>query len=141
LQSFHFQLAEIAQFDFRIDFEHRNKLDILAFFQRLWLDAWLASRFQLLFADGVIKALAHHFAQDFLAYALAETSLDDAHRHLALAETIKANIAGSFLQTGRYSTFDNGSGHSDRHTAFKARCGLNRNLHEISSYLNEMPSS
>src|SRR5690606_33109016 len=141
LQPFNFQLAEITQLDLRVDLEYGNELQVLALIQGFRFDARLAGRLQLLLADCFVEGFAHYFAKHFLANTLAEPPLDDAHRHLALAEAVKADLAGSFLQAGRHGILDNGCGHSNRHATLKAGCGLNRNLHEISSYLNEMPSS
>src|SRR5690606_7576071 len=141
LLSLNFKLAEFAELDLGIHFKGGNEFQVLAFFQRLGLDTRLACRLQLLLGDGIVVGPAHYFAHDFLADTRTKAALDDAHRHLALAEAIQAYLAGSLLQTSSNSTPDNGSAHPARHATLKASGGFNRNLHEISSYLNEMPSS
>src|SRR5690606_21895158 len=120
---------EVAKIKFRVYLERSDELQITARFHALRLDTWLAGRLHFLLVQGLVVALAHDFAEYFLAHTFAVALLDYLDGNLTLPETLDVHRTRCFLQAVPDLVFDQFSRNFDGHFAFQFGQGFNRDLH------------
>ena len=128
-------LAQITQLNFRHDLENGNKFKVLAFFHGLRLKPRLARRLHVLLLDCLHPGIAHHFAENFLAYALAKALAHHLHRDLARAEAVETDLFRGFAQAFINLLLNVRRGHANRHATLNVGGRFKGDLHGISSVI------
>ncbi len=128
---FDFGGGQVVDLDFGEHFEDGFESDHTLGRALFFIDAGLASDAQLRFVGGCVESLAHFVVHHFVLDRIAVLFGDDAHRHLAGAETIHLDLALQALQAGFDFFLDRVHRQLERDLALQLFQGFNVDCHGV----------